>query len=180
MSVRTLRVGSNPGRKRSWTDAQLAEAVKVSRSVYQVLSKLGLKVGGAQHRTIKNRIREFGLDDSHFLGQGWNRGDPGGLLRPRAARTLEDILVKDSTYLCTSDLKRRLLAAGLLVNRCAVCGLLPVWNSQPLVLRLDHMNGDNRDHRLDNLRLLCPNCDSQTPTFAGRNKAANRRKRSPE
>jgi len=165
-----------PGRKRSWTDSDLRNAVKVSRSIRQVLAQLGRKVGGAQHAAIKRKIRELGLDVSHFTGQGWNRGDPRGLLNRRAKRPFEEILVKDSTYACTSDLKARLLGAGMIENRCAICGLPPVWNAKALVLRLDHINGDNRDHRLDNLRLLCPNCDSQTPTFAGRNRVQNHRK----
>jgi hypothetical protein len=169
-------VPGTPGRKRSWTDADLADAVRVSRSIRQVLAHLGRKVGGAQHTAIKRRIRDLGLDVSHFTGQGWNKGDPRGLLNRRAIRPFDEILVEDSTYACTSDLKARLLGAGMLVNRCAICDLPPIWNDQPLVLRLDHVNGNNRDHRLDNLRLLCPNCDSQTPTFAGRNRLQNRRK----
>jgi 5-methylcytosine-specific restriction endonuclease McrA len=70
-------------------------------------------------------------------------------------------------------LKRRLLAKGLLQRRCSECGLTD-WRGAPLALVLDHINGDPRDHRLENLRLLCPNCNSQTPTFAGRNKRLRR------
>jgi 5-methylcytosine-specific restriction endonuclease McrA len=50
-----------------------------------------------------------------------------------------------------------------------LCGQQPMWNGKQLVLILDHINGINNDNRLENLRLLCPNCNSQTPTFAGRN-----------
>jgi hypothetical protein len=72
-------------------------------------------------------------------------------------------------------LKRRLLRERLLINRCVECGLEPIWQGKPLVLVLDHVNGDSSDYRLDNLRLLCPNCNSQQDTFAGRN---NRRRHS--
>ena len=159
------------GRRRRWTDEQLRAAVASSRSVYEVFRVLGLRVGGGQHALIKRRIRELGLDTAHFLGQGWNKGDPQGLLtRIRAKIPLEEILVANSRYSSTHDLKRRLLKAGLLEHGCYICDSPPEWRGQPLVLRLDHVNGDRRDHRLENLRLLCPNCDAQTPTFAGRNK----------
>jgi len=56
-----------------------------------------------------------------------------------------------------------------LINRCYICGINE-WRGMPLVLRLDHINGVNDDYRLENLRLLCPNCDSQTDTYCGRNR----------
>lgn len=54
-------------------------------------------------------------------------------------------------------------------DRCSLCGLLPVWNNKPLTLQVDHINGVNNDHRIENLRLLCPNCHTQTDTFGARN-----------
>jgi hypothetical protein len=82
--------------------------------------------------------------------------------------------VEGSTYTCTNTLKVRLLREGLLVNRCYECGMEPLWQGKRLVLILDHRNGDNTDNRLENLRLLCPNCNSQQPTFAGKNKGRYR------
>lgn len=155
------------GRKRRWTDDQLREAVKNATSVYGVFRHMGMKVGGGQHFLVKQRIKALGLDTSHFTGQGWNRGMK---VPTRPAFSFEEILVRNSPYVSGPDLKRRLLAAGLLEDRCALCGLLPEWQGKPLVMRLDHINGIRNDHRLENIRLLCPNCDSQTPTFAGRNK----------
>ena len=73
-------------------------------------------------------------------------------------------------------LKLRLLSAGRLHNVCAMCRLGPRWNDQPLMFVLDHINGINDDYRPDNLRLLCPNCNSQTPTFAGRNRQKSDRR----
>ena len=65
--------------------------------------------------------------------------------------------------------KNRILANNLIEYKCACCGNVGEWNGRPLVLQLDHINGDNCDNRLENLRFLCPNCHSQTDTFAGRN-----------
>lgn len=68
------------------------------------------------------------------------------------------------------DLKRRLLSSGKMVDICAICGQLPVHNGERLVLQLDHINGDHRDNRIENLRILCPNCHTQTPTYGTKNK----------
>jgi len=67
-----------------------------------------------------------------------------------------------------SNLKMRLQKAGMLENRCQICGITD-WRDKPLSIHLDHINGVKNDNRLQNLRMLCPNCHSQTPTFSGRN-----------
>lgn len=54
-------------------------------------------------------------------------------------------------------------------NECAICGLPPKWNNKPLVLHLDHINGERKDNRIENFRLLCPNCHAQTETFSWKN-----------
>lgn len=81
---------------------------------------------------------------------------------------LEEAMVENSTYQ-RGALKRRLICEGLIENECSICAAKPIWQGKPLVLVLDHINGVNNDHRFENLRLLCPNCNSQTDTFAGRN-----------
>ena len=74
-----------------------------------------------------------------------------------------------------SQLKKRLLRDALLDDICQICRLSPTWNGKKLNLRLDHINGINNDHRLSNLRMVCPNCDSQLDTFCGRNRVKNKR-----
>lgn len=81
---------------------------------------------------------------------------------------LEEVLVENSTY-SRYNLKKRLLKAGFMPYVCGECGRGPEWNGKPLTLVLDHKNGVNNDNRAENLRYLCPNCNSQMPTFAGRN-----------
>lgn len=85
-------------------------------------------------------------------------------------RDLSEILTKNSDYDNTCELKRRLLKSGMLTYVCAVCGNDGIWNGKDLVLVLDHINGDKHDNRIENLILLCPNCDSQTETYKGKNK----------
>lgn len=77
-------------------------------------------------------------------------------------------------------LKAWLVAAGLLKDECVRCGIGPNWHGQPLVLQLDHENGDPLDNRLENLRILCPNCHSQTETWCGRNVARREAPEEPE
>lgn len=60
-------------------------------------------------------------------------------------------------------------------NKCAICGCEPIWNSKPLVFVLDHIDGDASNNRRENLRMICPNCDSQLPTFKSKNKNSTRR-----
>jgi Zn finger protein HypA/HybF involved in hydrogenase expression len=85
----------------------------------------------------------------------------------------DEALVEDSTFTRT-HLKTKILKYDLLPYKCAICGLYPEWNGQILTLQVDHINGNNKDHRLENLRFLCPNCHSQTPNYAGAN-ALNRK-----
>jgi endogenous inhibitor of DNA gyrase (YacG/DUF329 family) len=59
-------------------------------------------------------------------------------------------------------------------GRCAICGTEPIWNGAPMTLVLDHVDGDSTNNRRDNLRMVCPNCDSQLPTFKARNRGNGR------
>jgi 5-methylcytosine-specific restriction endonuclease McrA len=83
------------------------------------------------------------------------------------ARALEDILTVNSPYK-SSKLKDRLIAAGYKDARCEACGLAE-WKGKPIPLELHHLNGDSTDNRIENIRILCPNCHAQTPTYRGKN-----------
>jgi hypothetical protein len=156
---------------RRYTDQALIVAVQTSHSIAQVLKALGLSPTGCNYKAMQAHFQRLQLDTSHFLGQAHLRGKKHSW---NACVPLPQILVQSSTYTNTSALKLRLLREGLLENRCSVCQMPPVWQGQPLVLILDHQNGDRTDNRLENLRLLCPNCNSQQLTFAGRNKGRYR------
>ena len=157
---------------RCFTDQELIAAVKSSFSIACVLKILRLSPTGSNYKAMHMHFSRLGLDTSHFTGQGHLRGKHHNWT-PK--RPLPEILVVGSTYMgSTSKLKRRLIKEGLLVNRCSECGLLPEWRGKPLTMVLDHRNGDNTDNRLENLRLLCPNCNSQQPTFAGKNRGRYR------
>lgn len=88
---------------------------------------------------------------------------------------LKDILDGKYPQYPTSKLRKRLIKEGYKENKCEECGIEAIWNNKPLILQVDHKNGNNRDHRLKNLILLCPNCHSQTITFGSKN-IKNKRK----
>lgn len=82
---------------------------------------------------------------------------------------LKEILKGKYPYYPTYKLSNRLKKEGILENKCSVCGIIE-WHNKPIVMQLDHINGISSDHRLKNLRMICPNCHSQTDTYCGRNK----------
>ncbi len=153
-----------PSRK-DWTDQDLTKAVQGNKSIAGVLRDLGLSVTGGNYATIHKAVERFGLDTSHWTGQAHLRGKTHSHVKPRP---LSEVMVKNSTY-PRCPLKARLFKEGILKNECSECGQGPEWKDKTLVMVLDHINGVNNDHRRENLRMLCPNCNSQTPTFCGRN-----------
>lgn len=82
---------------------------------------------------------------------------------------LEDVMIEHSTYARTC-LRRRILSLNLIEYKCAICGTGPVWMNKTMPLVLDHINGVNNDNRLENLRFVCSNCDTQLPTYKSRNR----------
>jgi len=144
---------------------QFAALVRSATSIGKILNQFGLQNKGGNHNTVRRRIEQEGLDSSHIpRGRGSNKNRTFG---PR--RALKDLLSKNSRC-AKQHLKTRLIREKLLPHICAACGLLPIWNGKPLVLQLEHKNGNNCDNRLKNLCFLCPNCHTQTPTYAGKNK----------
>jgi len=139
------------------TDAEFIEIVKQASSICSVLGFLHKARVGTNYKMVRDRLANLGLMPD------WVKRDTIPDI------PLEERLCENSTY-SRKQLKKRLIASGILKNVCAECGQLPEWNGKPLVLRLDHINGVNDDNRIENLRILCPHCDSQTSTFCGRNK----------
>ncbi|GAB4319687.1 MAG: hypothetical protein Kow00117_09330 [Phototrophicales bacterium] len=148
-----------------YNEDTLRQAVADSYSYAQVLKLLGIKPAGGNYETLKRRIEQLQIDTSHFRGHGWNGGQRAIVTRKYR---LEDVLIKNSPYKQSSSLKKRLIEAGYFEAICASCGL-DTWLNHPIPLELDHINGDRRDNRLENLRLLCPNCHALTETYRGRN-----------
>lgn len=158
-------------KKRKWTDEELAEAVKTSRSIRQTLLRIGLcgRGGGSYYRMIYH-IERLGISTAHFSGSGWLKG---GHAEWREV-PVDEYLKRDWRKISSVVLKRKLIQSGLRENKCAICGSPAFWNGSKLTLQLDHINGKRSDNRIENLRIVCPNCHSQTPSFAGRRPKTSR------
>ena len=148
---------------RTCTDAEIRDALTDSRSLAQVLSKLGVRPGGNQAR-LRARIHDLGIDVNHLVGQGWRKGST----TPVVPRTPLSELLVDGRLRQTHSLKKRLIAEGLKRHVCEICRR-DRWNGCPIPLELDHVNGKRDDNRLENLRVVCPNCHAQTDTYRGKN-----------
>ncbi|WP_033350726.1 HNH endonuclease signature motif containing protein [Kitasatospora aureofaciens] len=150
-----------------YTKELLQEAVAACRSVAGVVRYLDKRQAGGTQAHIGRRIKEFGLDTSHFTGQAHGRGKHA-LTRIPADRLLvqRDQQVK---RIPGSRIRRALAELGR-AELCEACGTGPEWQGRQMTLEVDHINGDWSDNRPGNLRLLCPNCHSVTPTYCRRKK----------
>lgn len=138
----------------SYSKEQLQIIVKESTSINEALRKAGyVYTAGTNHDLFRKVCAEKGIDYSHFTGQK----------KDTIVRTQENVFCKDSTASQTT-LRKWYLKGQYTEYKCAICGI-STWNDKPLTLRLDHINGYNKDNRLENLRWVCPNCDSQLDTF---------------
>ncbi|MCO5971480.1 HNH endonuclease signature motif containing protein [Actinoallomurus soli] len=150
-----------------YTPELLAEAVAASDSIAGVLRYLGIPFSGGSHSHISRRLKQSNIDTSHFLGRASNRGKPSG---KRLTPDQVFVIRSSEARRQRPEILRRTLIESGVAYRCGECDLPATWNGKPLILHVDHINGDYSDNRKENLRFLCPNCHTQTPTFAGRMK----------
>jgi len=141
------------------TEDDLRRAVADSTSMTGTIAALGWPLTSGSRRRLREMLALFDVDISHFL-----RGSAASSEGTRLP--IEELLTKKNA--ASNWLKARLLEAGLLFPLCDLCGR-EQWLGRPIPLELDHINGEHSDNRLENLRVLCPNCHALTPTYRGRN-----------
>lgn len=161
-------------KNRKYSDAQIVDAVESSLSVREVILSLGMSESGGSRQHLNRRIALLGLDTSHFRGQQRNRG-----IRPSNRMHWSQILVLRTAEQGKDNgarLKRCMMEAGVLyicaTNGCPTRNASTFW--EDITLEVDHVDGNNLNNRLENLRFLCPNCHSQAPTSSHSWKYATR------
>lgn len=153
-------------RKRSWTDEQLISAVKDSFSYRNVIILLRLIPAGGNYRQVQEAINRLNLSTEHFRGMGWNIGLK---FVPNPPKPLKILLINGSNVQ-SNTLKKRLFREGIKKAKCEICGWAEESIDGRIPVELDHISGQNRDNRIENLRILCPNCHSLQTTHRGKNK----------
>jgi 5-methylcytosine-specific restriction endonuclease McrA len=138
------------------TDKQFIEICENSISMAQAAVKTGL-----HFNTFKRRAVKLGCYKINQGGVGIDKK-----VSPRI--DLKEILAGKHPEFQTFKLKNRLLKEGIIKNVCSVCGITE-WNGKKLVMELDHIDGNRTNHKLNNLRMLCPNCHAQTETYRAKN-----------
>lgn len=144
---------------RPYTKQWLEELCKESTSYRQVLEKAGRSQGGSTSNTLKKKIQEFNIDISHFNIKNQN---------DREKYSLEEVFCKNSPV-TQKMLRGYITRHNILEYKCEKCGCDGHWQNGIISLEIDHINGDNKDNRIENLHYLCPNCHALTETYRGRN-----------
>ena len=159
-------------RRPRFSESDLRAAIAVARSWAETLRLLQYRSAGGNWQTLKKYAELWGIPTEHFDSHA---ASVEGLRRHhRAPSPLREVLVEKSSY-GRAHLKRRLLSEGLKEPRCELCGQGELWHGRKLALILDHVNGIPDDHRLENLRIVCPNCAATLPTHCGRKNKRPRR-----
>lgn len=140
----------------TYTDEQFAEIVANSCSYADCLRNLGYQSNsGDSTNLLKEKINKLGISVEHFTS-----------VIP-IKRTEENVFCEHST--ANQSTLRRFYKKYNPPTHCMICGQNTIWNNQTLTLILDHINGTNDDDRIENLRWICPNCNSQLDTTNARN-----------
>ena len=164
---------------RAYTKEWLEELCADSYSYAEVLSKAGRKQGGGNQSVLKKKIEEFNIDISHFTGQRWYDAPDkqcNFCNQSKEKYTLEEVFCKNSPV--TQKILRGYVERHKILDyKCIKCGCDGNWQDGVISLEIDHIDGDNSNNEISNLRYLCPNCHALTDTYRGRNIAQKRVRR---
>lgn len=154
-------------------DDEIIKILNNSKSFKEAIETFGYSTNGSGSYTLVNSIlkkREINKPKYYIA---INEKIKNKFIK----KTLSEILIKNSEYTNRQRLKIRLINEGLLEYKCSKCGNNGEWEGKTLTLQLEHKNGINNDNRLENLEFLCPNCHSQTKTYAGKNRKNKKSKK---
>jgi hypothetical protein len=149
-----------------YSEAEAREAIAASKSYNEALRRLGMRAAGNNHLTLRKYAdRIWLIPTDHFDPHASRRAQ----LASRVSRPLWEYLTEGSGY-SRGALKRRLFKEGVKARACELCGQGETWRGRRMSLVLDHINGVADDNRLENLRIVCPNCAATFDTHCGRKK----------
>ncbi len=155
-------MSSNKSRK--YTDQEFLDAIKNNISVAATLRQLNIPEYCSAYKVFYKLAKSLDADLSHFAGQSHSKGKSN----INAQKPISEILVTNSNFE-SHRLRIRLIKEGIFKARCDSCKNTE-WMGKPISLELDHIDGDNTNNLISNLRILCPNCHAQTPTYRGKNR----------
>lgn len=135
---------------KAYTDVELLSMIKSVSSLSQLIESLGLRPAGGNYNTVRKLLKRLDADTTHWTGKGWSAG--------MQLKNLEE-------YTKSVQIKKHLIVER--DHKCEMCNLA-TWLNQPITLELEHSDGDKYNNDRANLKLLCPNCHSQTKTWRGR------------
>lgn len=143
------------------SNQELTFLLNNSKSLREVLNKIGYKKtnGSGSYTTLKNECKKRKISIPKYESQG--------NIKKQSKMSNEKIFCENSTY-SRNHLKNKIIKYKLIEYKCTECGIENIWNNKKISLQLEHKNGINNDNRLENLCFLCPNCHSQTETYAGK------------
>ncbi len=153
-------------------DETFQKYILESKTYGQILKHFNLPNRGRNATTLKERIKNGNFNHDNIIknisfGGGWNKGLSGVEKRKISLEdAMKTIFIEHGKP--ESRIKKYIRYYNLIEYKCRECGIEETWNGKPLTLELDHINGDNCNNLLSNLRFLCPNCHSQSDTFRGR------------
>lgn len=160
--VQRMRLKLNKDEKYKFNNFE--DVIKRSKNLMDVCRNMKLTTNYGNRQTIKNYIKLYGIDTSHFFIPTSNGNKK---------ININDILIEDSSYRWTTSLKEKLYDAKIKMRICEICGQDENWKGAKISLILDHINGINNDNRIENLRIVCPNCNAGLNTFCRGNKSTN-------
>ncbi len=156
--------------KERWSEENLLKALEFSSNKSDVIRNLGLKIRSGNFQTLEKYLLLYNIDTSLFFEK--NMVDVVSNRKKKSKeKCFENYFIENSTT-TRKVIRENVIKHNLVEYKCSGegCSIENTWNGKPIVLQLDHINGINNDHRIENLRFLCPNCHSQTDTYSGKNR----------
>jgi len=163
-----LKTLNNPSGRRGPTLSDIDRVKSVAKesiSISDLLRNLGMSISGSGWRSISKYIDDNNIDTSHFM----TRSEMTKHLSFKRRKTLQEYLDTRKS-INGQEVRKKLVEEGYSEDKCELCNLPNEWNGQPLTLQLDHIDGNRYNNTIQNFRIICPNCHTQTKTHSGKNR----------